>query len=92
MLHASLFLPVTPALSQETYATHGNANQALYGLDLASLLQGAIAMHTMGVRLPTSVDVKIKALSLTCSAKTDRSNFPFSPLKGTPGTNAVGVT
>lgn len=91
MLCASWLLPAIPAWPQESYATHRIANQAFYHLDLASLLQGATTLDTMGVRSPTSTGLKVKGLSLTWSAKTNRRNFPFPPLRGTPGTGTVGM-
>lgn len=80
-----------PAWPQESYATHGIANQAFYLLDLASLLQGAAALDTLAVRSPTSRSLKVKGLPLAWSLKTERRNFPFPPLRGTPGTGTTGM-
>lgn len=78
VLSASWFLPVIPAWPQESYATHGIANQAFYHLDLPSLLKEATNLDTLGVRSPTSMTLKVKGLPLTCSAKSERRDFPFS--------------
>lgn len=61
---------------QRPYATHGVANQVLYSLYLATLLQGAISLCTMGVWLSTLAALDFKALSLIWSAKTE-AIFPF---------------
>lgn len=74
---------------QRPYATHGVANQVLYSLYRASLLQEAISLCTMGVWLSTSAALDIKALSLIWSAKT--SNFPFPLLTWPPKASVVGV-